>query len=89
MSPAAPEPARIALLAGGVRADAQVMKRQALRLRDAAATLRGGPLAPDWLDETIKDLIDRCMTAAADLEAAADRLDDHAGALLGVGGPAE
>ncbi|GII91874.1 hypothetical protein [Sinosporangium siamense] len=81
----AAEPVRVSMLAQNTRADARLMTEQALRLRDAAARMRGNPMVPDWFEHTVREQITRCMIAAAELEVAAQRMEEHAGDLLGRG----
>ncbi|WP_283135293.1 hypothetical protein [Rhizohabitans arisaemae] len=76
------EAGRIAMLADSVRADAQKMTEQALRLRDAAQELRLRSQVPGWFEEVVRGQIDRCMAASADLSVAAARLNEHARAIL-------
>ncbi|SDG34975.1 hypothetical protein SAMN05421505_103289 [Sinosporangium album] len=77
------EPVRVSMLAQNTRADARRMTEQALRLRDAAVKLRGNPMMPAWFEATVREQISRCMAAAAELEVAAQRMEEHAGDLLG------
>ncbi|MEV7969393.1 hypothetical protein AB0O34_25920 [Sphaerisporangium sp. NPDC088356] len=75
--PAVPE--AIAVHAGVLRSDALVLADCAERLREIEARLDADGAAPQWLRDTVNAHIAACLTASADLDEAATRLDVYAG----------
>ena len=69
---------QIRRLAAAVRADAAHLTKQAEALEHALTLLHEADSTAPWCTTTIRDEIDRCLTAAADLTRAATDLEAHA-----------
>ncbi|MBB2912466.1 hypothetical protein FHS43_003749 [Streptosporangium becharense] len=74
-----PELPAIAAHAAVLRSDARVLAECAERLREIGAGLEAAGVAPQWLRESVNTHLTACVTAAADLDAAAAHLSHYAG----------
>lgn len=65
-------------LAQRTRSDAGLLTDRARRLQELADRLGRRDNVPEWFGSQIEEQIARCRTAAADLNRAAERLDERA-----------